>query len=132
MSNLTQDFTLLSRATRTTTTSSADVDMTELADEFSGVRAVIDVTNISTSGNIYLTIQGYDPILNTYFNVISTADITATGTTVVRVHPYLIDTTNLIAQDQLTDKWRVTVTHQGFDGPTPAAVAYGVSAHLLR
>lgn len=123
------ELSLLSSSARTATTSSAQIDSSDLT--YKGVKAVIDITSVSTSGSVSLVLEGYDETLGKYFTLISSAALTSSGITVVNVHPDLTAVTNKIAQDFLTDKWKATVTHTGFDGTNPASVTYAVSAHML-
>lgn len=123
------DLSLLASSARTVTTSSVQIDSSDVA--YEGVRAVIDVTSITTSGSVSLALEGYDETLGKYFTFISSAALISSGITIVNVHPDLIAVTNKVAQDFLTDKWRATVTHTGFDGVNPASVTYAVFAHML-
>ena len=123
------DLELLPSLARTATTNSSQIENEET---YRGIRALINVTNVTTSGVVTVSVQGYDEVLAGYFTYITSAALTASGITIVKVHPELIAVTNAVAQDFLTDKWRVAVTHTGFDGGNPASVTYAVTAHMLK
>jgi hypothetical protein len=86
-----------------------------------GLKLVIDVTAISgTSATLTVTIQGKDPVSGKYFNILVSAGLTATGTTVLTVYPGAAVSANVSANDILPKTWRVSYT---ITGTTPSVTA---------
>lgn len=80
-------------------------------DSVLGIQVVINVTAVGVTPSVVPTIDGYDPLSDTWYNLLTGAAITATGATVLRVHPDLLAVTNLTAQDFLPKKYRLVMTH---------------------
>jgi hypothetical protein len=101
------EVTFLAGAARTTAQNSPDANIKA----GSGLRGLLLFVNVTagTFGSITVTIQGKDPITGTYYNVLVSAAIVATGFTVLRVYPGLVAAANLTASDVLPDTIRVTV-----------------------
>ncbi len=97
--------TLLASAARTANTNSTDQNNTN----GKGVHVHINIT-AWTAGSITVTIQGKDPVSGTYYTILASAALAATGLTVLRVHPGLTAVANLAANDFLPRVWRVAVT----------------------
>lgn len=76
-------------------------------DGWPGVIVSVDVDAIS-AGSITVNIEGRLPDGN-YYNILSSAAISSTGVTVLRVHPAIVETANVAASDLLPNKWRITV-----------------------
>ena len=76
-----------------------------------GIQVVINVTAVGVTPSVVPTIDGYDPLSDTWYTLLTGAAITGTGATVLRVHPDLAAVTNLTAQDFLPKKYRLVMTH---------------------
>ena len=91
----------------------------EVTDDFvQGIQLVIDLTAISATPSVVPTIDGKDPLSGEFYNILTGAAITTTGTTVLRVHPEIPAAANLTAQDFLPETYRVVMTHGDADSIT--------------
>lgn len=94
-----------------------------------GLKLVIDITAITgTTPSLTVTIQGKDPVSGKYFNILASAALTATGTTVLTVYPGLTAAANVTANDVLPRNWRVI---SAIAGTTPAVTAT-IAASLVN
>lgn len=57
---------------------------------------------------ITVTIQGLDPFTNTFYNILTSASLSASSFTVLTVYPGIAVTANVSASDILPRRWRVT------------------------
>ena len=115
---------LLSSAQRTTATNSADV-----TDNFGAKSAVviIDVTSVNAvTPTLTVTIQGKDPTSGKYYTILTSAAISTVSTVVLRVHPALAASANLIAKSIMPQTWRVSVAVGDAD-----ACNYSIGAQLV-
>ena len=94
---------LLASAASTATTASEDVTNFDTV----GGHFIINVTAATTS-TLTLTIQGKDPVSGGYYTILTGVAITATGMTVLKVHPGIAASANAAAQDILPHTWRVS------------------------
>lgn len=83
-----------------------------------GVKVVIDVTADPAAASVVFTIQGKDPVSGKYFDILSSAAVTATGTTVLTVYPGVTASTNVAASDVLPRTWRVKAVAADADSLT--------------
>ena len=83
-----------------------------------GIQVPIVVSAASATPSVVPTIDGYDPLSDTWYNLLTGAALTGTGTTILRVHPDLTAVTNLTAQDFLPKKYRLVMTHADTDSIT--------------
>lgn len=83
-----------------------------------GIQVIIDVTAITDTPSVVPTIDGFDPLSASWYNILTGAAIVATGTTVLRVHPEIVAAANLTAQDFLPERYRVVMTHADADSIT--------------
>lgn len=86
----------------------------------------INVTATSATPSVVFTIDGQDPISGAAYNILTSAAITATGLTVLRVHPALSAAANTIAKDMLPAAVKVTATHADSDSITYSVSFIGV------
>jgi hypothetical protein len=93
-----------------------------------GVGAVItiDCTAIDSSPSVVFTFQGKDPASGKYNDIISSAAITGTGTTVIRIHPELTAAANTIAKDVIPTYWRIRAVHADAD-----SITYSVGVSIV-
>lgn len=87
---------------------------------------VIDVTAVSATPSVTFDIEGVDPISQQTWTILSSAAVTAVGTTVLRVDDNLTGAANTIAQDIVPPLFQITPTHADAD-----SITYSVSAHLV-
>jgi hypothetical protein len=88
---------------------------------------VINVTAASATPSVVFTIKGVDPISSATWDILASAAITGTGTTVLRVHPELTAAANTIAKDFLPQAVAVTATHADADSITYSVSFMGVN-----
>lgn|SRR5512139_3782294 len=120
----TDSITLASLAAATTqTTTSSDQD------NFNGlgVKVVVDVTAISGVGaTLVVTLQGKDPVSNKVYTLLASANITATGTTVLTIYPGVTAAANVAASDHLPRTWNVKYVISGTTPSVTATIAAGL------
>lgn len=86
---------------------------------------VLDVTAVTLTPSITLSVEGWDKASNTWFTVLTGAAVTAAGTTVYRVHPALTAVANATAADMVPATFRVSVAHGDAD-----SITYSVGVNL--
>ena len=96
-------------------------------DEHDGLRVVVDVTAIGTAPSITVIIEGLDRLSGKYFTLLSSAAITAVGTTVLKLFPGAPVTANASANDALPGTWRIRVTHANGD-----SITYSIGVERLK
>ena len=111
----------------------AGADQAEMTSSAAGLTVVASAPTISTSvvgeavTSVIAKIQGLVPgTADTWYDILTSAAITATGQTVLRVYPGLTPVTNLTVSDLLPPIWRVQVA-----GGLTDAATYAVSAGLM-
>lgn len=89
---------------------------------------IINVSAVTDTPSVTFTISGVDPSnsANTW-DILASAAITGTGTTVLRVHPSLTASANAIAKDILPAALKVTATHADTDSITYSMEFVGVN-----
>ena len=87
---------------------------------------VIDVTAATATPSVVFTIAGVDPASDKTFTILTSAAITGTGTTVLRVGPELTAAANTIAKDYLPQAIKITATHADADSITYSLGFIGV------
>lgn len=90
-----------------------------------GLHLGIDVTAITLTPSITVTIQGEDGG-GQFYTILASAAITTVSFTVLRVYPGLVAAANLVANDVLPRAWRVSVTNGDAD-----SITYGINAAML-
>jgi hypothetical protein len=91
-----------------------------------GIVVVIDATTAG-SPSVVFKIQGYDRVSGKFWDILTSAAVTATGTTVLKVYPGLTPVENTVASDVLPDEWAVDATHTG-----TVSITYSVTAHPIQ
>lgn len=87
----------------------------------SGLHVVVSITAITgTTPTLTVFIEGKDTASGIYYTLLSTAALSGTGTTVLRVYPGLSAVGGSVANDVLPRTWRVRTT---IAGTTPAVTA---------
>jgi hypothetical protein len=90
------------------------------------LRIVIDVTAVSATPSVVFTVDGKDSLSGKFFNLITSAAVTATGTTVLTVALGVTVAANVAVSAPLSQVVRVVATHGDAD-----SITYSVSAHLI-
>lgn len=86
-----------------------------------GVQLVVDVTAISgTSPTFTVTVEGKDPASDKYYTLLTSAALSAVGTTVLTVYPGVTAAANVAASQALPRTWRVSYA---IAGTTPSVTA---------
>ena len=116
--------TILPSAARTATPT-IDQYTTEHGSPMGGV-FIIDCTAIAATPSVVFTILGYDPVSTKTWVILASAAVTAVSTTVLRVHPELTASANLIAKDLMPDYFTFTAVHGDAD-----SITYSLSAQLV-
>lgn len=91
-----------------------------------GVKVVIDATAAAATPSVVFTIQGKDLASGKYYDILSSAAITGTGTTVLTVYPGTTASANVVANDVLPRTWRVKAVAGDADSLT-----YSVGASTI-
>lgn len=113
---------LLPSLARTASVNSADQTNTRGR----GLHVVIDVTVDPAAASITPKIQGKDLTSGKYYDILTGVAITATGTTVLKVHPGITALANVAANDLLPVNWRVRMEHADTD-----SITYSVGASVV-
>lgn len=94
-----------------------------------GITVVVDITAVAGTAtpSLTVTIEGKDPVSGKYYTLLTSAALTAIGTTVLRVYPALTAAANSIANLPLPKTFRIKTV---IAGTTPAITAtIGASLH---
>lgn len=94
----------------------------------SGIRVTLDITAKTGTVDVVCNIYQKDPASGKYTLLLASASKTATGTTILTVHPALTGSANLIGKDFIGAVFKVELVHGA--GSTPATTAT-VGACLL-
>lgn len=115
--------TVLASAARTATPTA---DTFQIGGATSGLIVVIDVTAATASPSVVFTIKGVDPVSTKTWDILASAAITGTGTTVLRVSPHLTAAANTIAKDMVPGYFTVSAVHADADSITYSVAAQAV------
>lgn len=109
MKYLPADVQLLASAARTATpTIAGGVDEFTTADgEARGCVVIMDVTAVTATPSVVVTIQGWDPGSEDWVDILASAAITGTGTTLLQVYPGAEEVANASRGIRLPRRWRV-------------------------
>lgn len=82
----------------------------------------------ASEATMTVIVQGRDPVSGTYYNILTSASLTASTFTVLSVYPGLAVTANVSANDVLPKTWRAiwTASNWGTGGST-----LGIAAALI-
>lgn len=114
--------TVYASAARTATPTAVTVPV----GRYRALHLIIDVTAIAATPSVVCTIDAYDPVSGKYYNQLTAAAVTATGTTVLKIGRGLTAAANLTANDVLPSTIRITMTHGDAD-----SITYTVAASLI-
>lgn len=115
--------TFLASASRTTTQTQ---DEQSNRAGYKGIRVVLDMTVVTASPSVTLTIQCKDRTSGEWHTLLSGAAVTGDTTNVYTLHPGAPVTTNVSANAQLGSAWRIVVTAGNANAGT-----YSVGYELL-
>lgn len=91
-----------------------------------GMHVIIDVTAVTATPSVVATIDSYDSASDKWYNLLTSAAFTATGTRVLRVYPGATVAANLSTNDIVPGTFRIVMTHGNAD-----SITYSVSVHLV-
>jgi hypothetical protein len=114
---------LYASAARTATPTAVNINTARVK----ALRLVIDVTAVTATPSVVVTIDAIDSLSGKFPNLLTSAAITATGTTILTIALGQTVAANVSASTPLGDNVRVTMTHGDAD-----SITYTVSAHLIR
>lgn len=112
---------LYASAARTATPAAVTLDTRRCE----ALRLVIDVTAITATPSVVVTIDGLDRTSGKFFNLLTSAPITGVSTVVLTIALRATVTANVSASTPLPDQVRVTLTHGDAD-----SITYSVAADL--
>lgn len=113
----------------TLTAASANGNSADLDNRFyRGVQLAVNISAISgTSATLTVIVEGYDPASASYYTLLTSAGLTATGLTVLTIYPGVTVAANVAVSNALARTWRVRYT---ITGTTPSVTAT-VGANLI-
>lgn len=114
-------FTILASAARTATPTIDDFRVGRAG----GLVVVIDVTAIVTTPSVVFTILGKDEVSAATWTILASAAVTATGTTVLQVHPTITAVANSKAAELVPALFTMTAVHADAD-----SITYSVTASI--
>ncbi|MBL4664253.1 MAG: hypothetical protein JKY22_12045 [Flavobacteriaceae bacterium] len=83
---------------------------------------------MTSTPSVVFSIEGKDPLSGTFYNIIDSAAITATGTTTIQIGMNIIAAANIAANEMLPSEYRITATHGDGD-----SITYTVGAvHMVQ
>lgn len=91
-----------------------------------GLHLVINVSAAAATPSVVPTIDGYDDLSDTWYNLLTGSAITATGATVLKIYPGIAAVANAAASDVVPNKLRLVMTHADAD-----SITYSAAAHLM-
>lgn len=113
---------LLPLALRTATTHASDT--LDNSDGYAGLYLFTKVT-VPNGGSLTVTVQGYDPQTQTYFDLLVGAAITTASTQVLLVYPGVTKTANVSDDRPLPSHFRVSAV------VSTASMTFECSAQLI-
>lgn len=115
--------TIYASAARTATPTAVSFQ----ASRVRALRVVIDCTAVTSTPSVVCTVDAIDSLSGKAVNLLTSAAITATGTTVLNIGPGVTAGANVAANAFLGDIIRITMTHGDAD-----SITYTVAAHLIK
>jgi len=118
-----ESVSLLASAARTAT---PVVDTFRVRGGADALLIVINVTAASATPSVVFTLKGVDPVSAATWDILASAAVTGTGTTVLRVDARLTAVTNTIAKDAVPAFFTVGAVHGNADSITYSVAAQAV------
>jgi hypothetical protein len=109
-------FPILASAARTVTPDTKEFEAAGV--RYSGLYVVIDVTAVTLTPSVTVKISGVDRISGKLFDILTSAAITATGTTTLHVGPGITAAANTQEDQHVPPIFRITSTHGDADSIT--------------
>ena len=120
------DVVLLHSASRTTSQNNTAGVGDTLNPGYTGIRVILDMTVVTASPSVTLTIQGKDPASGKYYTLLAGAAVTTATTNVYTVAPNAPVTTNVSANAELPETFRINIVANNANAGT-----YSVGYTLL-
>lgn len=104
----------------------ADPDTQELeVAGYRGLHLTIDCTSVTSSPSVVFTVMGVDRTSAKTYDILASAAITGTGTTVLKIGPGLTASANVVANSLIPPVIRIKAVHGNTD-----SISYSVGAAL--
>lgn len=105
----------------------ASVNSTDLTNiNCRGAHFAVDVSSITDTPSIVVTIQGKDELSGIYYDLLSSNAITAVGTTILKIYPGINSIPNGATPDILPRTYRASVANADAD-----SITYSVGVSLV-
>ena len=114
--------TVFESAARTADPTTYDGDM----EGGKGLILIIDVTAISATPSVVLTVQGLDHVSDSTYDILASAAITGTGTTRIAIYPGMPAEANLKEDEPMPRHFKVKAVHGDAD-----SITYSVGGYIL-
>ena len=88
------------------------------SDRLLNLHLIIDVTAITATPSIVVTLNALDRVSGKFYNLLTSAAITTVSTNVLKLGVDMLAAANLAAQDIIPENLRITVTHGDADSIT--------------
>lgn len=118
----TVDYTILESAARTASVDSAD--FVNVAGK--GGHFIVDITSITLTPQITVSIQGKDPVSSEYYDILVSNPLSVVGTFKLTVFPGILDVAALKVADIIPRVFRVSVSNVDAD-----SITYSIGASLV-
>lgn len=115
--------TILASAARTATPT---VDTFHVSGDARGLILIIDATAVTATPSVVFTVLGVDPVSGKTWTILASAAVATVSTVVLRVHPELTASANLIAKDVVPSYFTVSAVHGDAD-----SITYSVAAQVV-
>lgn len=123
-------FTIHASAARTATPATTELRLpggAGVRGQFRGLAVIIDVTAVGVTPSVVFALEVSDGPADAYASVLTSAAVTAVGTTTLIVHPSVPTArANTLALGPLKSKWRLVATHGNGTTITYSVVAFGL------
>ncbi len=103
--------TIFPSASRTASVDSADI----INSNFKGAHFIVDVSDLTDTPFITVTIQGKDPISGNYYDILISNTVNLVDTFLLRIYPGAFDSPNVSVPDILPNTFRVRVANGNSD-----------------
>lgn len=117
-------FPLLPLSARTATPATFQLEGTGRS---TAMVVVLAVTAFASGASVTLSVSGYDPGSETTWPLVTSAAVTGTGTTVLKISPGITVAANESVADILPPIVDITVTHSNAD-----SITYALTAHVTN
>lgn len=119
-------FEVLPSAARTTSPDTQEFRVDRRGVAPTALILTIDVTAITSTPSITVTINRVDPVSGKVTALLASAALTAAGTTVLKIGPHIAASANAVAQDYMPPVFRVDVVHANGN-----SITYSVGGQLV-